>query len=178
MGSIESCLPTMLVSALMSSSMPFSLPLPSRLPHPVTPAITPSMSVRMAFSSYRSFPPYFFIVLIFLQVHPHLTLRSRTHAKPQSDSDPLLHRHTSLTCLICRLSVYRVLQLIPPDMDATEGPVLPTEEWVEHQVLQSGSGWIELAKQCLVSPSARHKSVSLAFSSALFCSPLSLFKDR
>ena len=177
MVSIESCLPTMLVSALMSSSMPFSLPLPSRLPHSATPAISPSMSVRMAFSSYRSFPPYFFIVLIFLQVHPHLTLRSRTHAKPQSDSDPLLHRHTSLTCLICRLSVYRVLQLIPPDMDATEGPVLPTEEWVEHQVLQSGSGWIELAKQCLVSP-FRRKSVFLAFSSALFCSPFGLFKDR
>ena len=178
MESIESCLPTMLVPASMSSSVPFSLPIPPRLPHRVTPAISPSMSVRMASPSYTSFPSYFFFLLIFLQAHPHLILRSRTHAKSQSDSDPLLRRHTSLTCLICRLSVYRVLQLIPPDMDATEGPVLPTEEWVEHQVLQSGSGWIELAKQCLVSSSARHKSVSLAFSSPLFCSPAGLFKDR
>ena len=37
-------------------------------------------------------------------------------------------------------------------MDVIEGPALSTEEWVEHEVLQSGSGWIELAKQCLVSP--------------------------
>lgn len=42
-------------------------------------------------------------------------------------------------------------------MDSAEGPVLPTEEWAEEQVLQSGSGWIEMAKQCLVSPFARHK---------------------
>jgi hypothetical protein len=42
-------------------------------------------------------------------------------------------------------------------MDSTEGPVLPTEEWAEDQVLQSGSGWIEMDKQCLVSPFARHK---------------------
>lgn len=150
---IESCLPTMLVSASMYSSVPFPLPLPPPHAIPVTPTISPFMSVKMAFPSYPSFPPFSLHFIYFLlQVHPHLTLRSRTHAKPQSDSDPLLHRHTSLTCLICRLSVYRVLQLIPPDLDATEGPVLPTEEWVEHQVLQSGSGWIELAKQCLVSP--------------------------
>jgi hypothetical protein len=46
-------------------------------------------------------------------------------------------------------------------MDTIEGPVLPTDEWAEHEVLQSGSGWIELAKQCLVSPlifSAGHKN--------------------
>ena len=101
----------------------------------------------------RILPSYFFILFIFLcYIHPQLTLRSRTHSKPRSDSERLLRRHTSLTCLICRLPVYRVLQSIPPDMDVTEGPVLPTEEWVEHEVLQSESGWIELSKQCLVSP--------------------------
>ena len=102
----------------------------------------------------RILPPLMSLFYLFLhfQVHPQLTLRSRTHSKPQSDSERLLRRHTSLTCLICRLPVYRVLQSIPPDMDVTEGPVLPTEEWVEHEVLQSESGWIELSKQCLVSP--------------------------
>jgi hypothetical protein len=60
-------------------------------------------------------------------------------------------------------------------MDSTEGPVLPTEEWAEDQVLQSGSGWIEMAKQCLVSPFARHK-IRLAFFSAVFCSPISSSK--
>jgi len=61
-------------------------------------------------------------------------------------------------------------------MDFAEGPVLPTE-WAEHQVLQSGSGWIEAAKQCLVSPNARPK-VYLAFFPAVFCSPVSSLKDR
>jgi hypothetical protein len=46
--------------------------------------------------------------------------------------------------------VYRVAQIIPPDMDAPEGPVLPTDEWVEDTVLTSASGWIEVAKACLV----------------------------
>ncbi|KAI0268231.1 hypothetical protein BC834DRAFT_968437 [Gloeopeniophorella convolvens] len=80
-------------------------------------------------------------------VHPQLTLRSRTVSEPDHSnaSESLLRRRTSLTCLICRTSVYRVLQLIPPDLDASEGPVLPTEEWVEQQVLRSASGWIELS---------------------------------
>lgn len=72
--------------------------------------------------------------------------------EPESKSALLFRRHTSLICLICRTSVYRVLQLIPPDLDVGEGLVLPTEEWVEQEILRSGSGWIELAKQCLVSP--------------------------
>lgn len=62
-------------------------------------------------------------------------------------------------------------------MDAAEGPILPTEEWVEHEILQSGSGWIELAKECLVSPlifSARHKNVSGVFPGNLYFTHLSV----
>ena len=152
-----SCLPTMLVPASTCTFVPFTLPLHHHLPHLVTKIISPSMLVRMAFPSYTPFPPYIiYILFIFLpQIHPQLTLRSRQHSEAQSDSDLFLSRFTSLTCLICRRTVYRVLQLIPPDMDSTEGPVLPTEKWVEDQVLQSGSGWIEMDKQCLVSPFAR-----------------------
>ncbi|KAH9062672.1 hypothetical protein EDB87DRAFT_1605216, partial [Lactarius vividus] len=98
-------------------------------------------------------------------VHPQLTLRSRTHSEPESKSALLFRRHTSLTCLICRTSVYRVLQLVPPDLDAGEGPVLPTEEWVEQEVLRSGSGWIELAKQCLTDESMAQLRASDAYSS-------------
>lgn len=61
-------------------------------------------------------------------------------------------------------------------MDSTEGPVLPTEEWAEDQVLQSGSGWIEMTKQCQVSPFARHKILRLALFSAEFRSPISFPK--
>ncbi|TFY83692.1 hypothetical protein EWM64_g322 [Hericium alpestre] len=49
--------------------------------------------------------------------------------------------------------VYRVEVIVPPSMDGGEGPVLPTEEWVDHEVLKSSSGWIELSKQCLDQPS-------------------------
>ena len=131
-----------------------------------SPTQSQKLSVPLCWSGWHFhrthlfFPYFLYILFIFLhQVHPQLTLRSRQHSKAQSDSDRFLRRHTSLICLICRLSVYRVLQLIPPDMDSTEGPVLPTEEWAEDQVLQSGSGWIEMAKQCLVSPFARHRSI-------------------
>ncbi|KAH9045377.1 hypothetical protein EDB85DRAFT_1906300 [Lactarius pseudohatsudake] len=97
-------------------------------------------------------------------VHPQLTLRSRTHSEPESKSSLLFRRHTSLTCLICRTSVYRVLQLVPPDLDAGEGPVLPTDEWVEQEVLRSESGWIELAKQCLTDESMAQLRASDAYS--------------
>ncbi|KAH9006788.1 hypothetical protein EDB86DRAFT_2868270 [Lactarius hatsudake] len=97
-------------------------------------------------------------------VHPQLTLRSRTHSEPEFKSALLFRRHTSLTCLICRTSVYRVLQLVPPDLDAGEGPVLPTEEWVEQEVLRSESGWIELAKQCLTDESMAQLRASDAYS--------------
>ncbi|KAI0278879.1 hypothetical protein BGY98DRAFT_1096506 [Russula aff. rugulosa BPL654] len=49
-------------------------------------------------------------------------------------------------------------------MDSTEGPVLPTEEWAEDQVLQSGSGWIEMDKQCLTDESVALLQFSQAYS--------------
>ena len=136
----------------MCKSIPIILPLCPPLCQSVTLTISQSMLVKMELSSCASYPLIALFYFIFLfQVHPQLTLRSRIHPEPQSDSERL-RRHTSLTCLICRLPIYRVLQSIPPDMDVAEGPVLPTEDWVEHEVLQSESGWIELSKQCLVSP--------------------------
>ncbi|KAF8266843.1 hypothetical protein EI94DRAFT_123840 [Lactarius quietus] len=103
-----------------------------------------------------------------MSVHPQLTLRSRTHLEPESKAADLFRRHTSLICLICRTSIYRVLQLVPPDLDAGEGLVLPTEEWVEQEVLRSESGWIELAKQCLVDESMAQLRASDAYS-PVFC---------
>ncbi|KAI0307139.1 hypothetical protein B0F90DRAFT_1813941 [Multifurca ochricompacta] len=97
-------------------------------------------------------------------VHPQLTLRSRTHSKPEPKSNTLLRRHTSLTCLICRIPVYRVLQLIPPDLATGEGPILPTEEWVEQEILRSRSGWIELTKQSLENESITQLQSSEAYS--------------
>ncbi|KAI9452076.1 hypothetical protein F5148DRAFT_525172 [Russula earlei] len=128
----------------MSTSACLCLNVRIRVHHPPNPSSPPTLS-------HPDYLPVYVGQDGISIVHPQLTLRSRTHSKPLSDCEPLLRRHTSLTCLVCRLPVYRVIQFIPPDMGATEGPVLPTEEWVEHQVLQSGSGWVELAKRCLMS---------------------------
>ena len=60
----------------------------------------------------------------------------------------------SLTCLICETLVYRISQTILSNVDSVEGPVLPTEEWVEKEILKSSDGWLEVSKDALVSPNA------------------------
>ena len=62
----------------------------------------------------------------------------------------------SLTCLVCQTLVYRVLQVITPDIDYGEGPVPPTEDWVESELLKTPSGWIEVYQDCIVSGLASH----------------------
>lgn len=56
----------------------------------------------------------------------------------------------TLSCLICQIVVYRVLQNIPAKMEEKVGPMLPTDDWVEQETLKSATGWIELHKGCLV----------------------------
>lgn len=57
----------------------------------------------------------------------------------------------SLSCLVCEILVYRVYQTIPVDLEGKEGPILPTDKWVEAETMKSPSGWIEIHKDCLVS---------------------------
>ena len=57
----------------------------------------------------------------------------------------------SLTCLICETLVYHISQIILPDVESGEGLVLPTDEWVEKEVLKSADGWIEVYQDALVS---------------------------
>jgi hypothetical protein len=59
-------------------------------------------------------------------------------------------RFTTITCLVCDLLVYRVYQTYLADIEGKDGPLLPTEDWVERDILKSLSGWIEVSKQCLV----------------------------
>jgi hypothetical protein len=44
-----------------------------------------------------------------------------------------------------------VHQTISSDVVGGEATLLPTEEWVEHEVMKSASGWIEVHKQSIVS---------------------------
>lgn len=41
-------------------------------------------------------------------------------------------------------------QTVSPDVEGGEGPVLPTDDWVENEVLKSATGWVEVSKSCLV----------------------------
>ncbi len=88
------------------------------------------------------------------QAHTEVTLRSRSKAVPDSSSPTAeLTRYTTITCLVCGLPTYRVLQRITPDLSAEEGPVLPTDDWVEKELCKSSTGWIEVYPGCLVSHS-------------------------
>ncbi|KAK7696036.1 hypothetical protein QCA50_000677 [Cerrena zonata] len=82
--------------------------------------------------------------------HTQLTLRARSHAKEEKrGDDTILTRYMSLTCLVCQTLVYRVLQVITPDIDCGEGPLPPTEDWAESELLKTASGWIEVYKDTI-----------------------------
>lgn len=86
------------------------------------------------------------------QTHTEVTLRSRSKAVPISSSPTSeLTRYTTVTCLVCGLLTYRVAQRITPDLSTEEGPVLPTDDWVEKDLCKSSTGWIEVFQGCLVS---------------------------
>jgi hypothetical protein len=92
------------------------------------------------------------------QTHPQLTLRTRSKLIPLHNQPSLRTRFTSLTCLVCQLVVYRVHQTVSPDFEGKDGPVLPTNDWVETEVLMSCSGWIGVHNSCLVSISFTRRS--------------------
>ncbi|KAI6135210.1 hypothetical protein EV401DRAFT_1903301 [Pisolithus croceorrhizus] len=94
--------------------------------------------------------------------HPQVTMRTRKIGQPIPDS-PRLIRYTTLTCLICQTLAYRVQQLVPPDVDGQEGPLLPSSDWVEQETLKSSYGWIEVYKDCLSS-----NAIATLFSSSDF----------
>ncbi|KAJ7098725.1 hypothetical protein B0H15DRAFT_588519 [Mycena belliarum] len=97
--------------------------------------------------------------------HPQVTLRIRTRGELAS-----LHRrarYTSLTCLVCKVLVYRVHQIVSLDADGRDGPLMPTEDWVEQDILKSPSGWIEVHTQCLTGDAIARAEASPHYS-ALF----------
>ncbi|KAF8638621.1 hypothetical protein AX17_002162 [Amanita inopinata Kibby_2008] len=79
--------------------------------------------------------------------HPHITLRTRMRGIP-IEGTSRCGRYTTLTCLICEVLVYRVYQIVPIDIEGKEGPLLPTEDWVENEIMKSSSGWIEVSNKC------------------------------
>ncbi|KAJ7437082.1 hypothetical protein B0H11DRAFT_2255647 [Mycena galericulata] len=98
-------------------------------------------------------------------IHPQVTLRIRTRAELTSGQRRA--RYTSLTCLVCQVLVYRVHQIVPLDADIRDGPLMPTEDWVEQDLLKSPSGWIEVHKDCLTGDAITRAEASPQYS-ALF----------
>ncbi|KAF8239024.1 hypothetical protein L208DRAFT_1239740 [Tricholoma matsutake] len=80
--------------------------------------------------------------------HPQVTVRTRTRGVHIAGTTRSC-RYTTITCLVCDLVAYRVYQTYTADIEGKEGPLLPTEDWVERDVLKSSSGLIEVNKQCL-----------------------------
>lgn len=46
--------------------------------------------------------------------------------------------------------MYRVHHAISLEVEGNETTLLPSEDWVEREVLKSGTGWIDVHKECLV----------------------------
>ena len=91
------------------------------------------------------------------QTHPQVTVRLTSTGIPIPGTSRC-SRFVALTCLFCELPMYRVHQNISLDVDGTETTLLPSDEWVEHEILKSATGWIDIHKDSIV-------SVSLVFSS-------------
>lgn len=102
-------------------------------------------------------------LILFLQVHPQVTLRNRSRGVVIAGTTRCT-RYTSLTCLICKILVYRVYQVVPLDIEGKDGPQLPTDEWVEEEIMKSPSGWIEIHQECRVS--FIHVNCALRYESA------------
>ncbi len=94
--------------------------------------------INVALEAISDFNP----LVPFLQLYSELTLRSRSSAFVDSEGQKF--QTVSVKCLACDISVYRIKTEVSPDMDAKEGPMLPEEDWAEHDVLRSRTGWIEV----------------------------------
>ncbi|KAF9567403.1 hypothetical protein CPC08DRAFT_758361 [Agrocybe pediades] len=101
-------------------------------------------------------------------VHPQATVRLTSKPEPMHDGSKY-SRFTSVTCLFCDLAIYRVHQIISLGIEGNEGILLPTEEWVERDIMKSPTGWIEVHHDSLVG-----ESIAGAEVSSLFAAPFSL----
>ncbi|KAI0346772.1 hypothetical protein BDW22DRAFT_1480515 [Trametopsis cervina] len=99
--------------------------------------------------------------------HTQLTLRNRGPQIQQTGTtNGQSYRIISLNCLICNMEVYRVSQPALPDVDVSEGPILPTDEWAESDILLSTNGWIQVSSNCLDG-----KAIDEAQNSTLYSAP-------
>ncbi|KAL0950174.1 hypothetical protein HGRIS_010167 [Hohenbuehelia grisea] len=95
--------------------------------------------------------------------HPQVTSRIRTRGVPIAGTSRC-SRFTSLMCLICQMTVYRIYQTVPIDVEGKDGPLVPPEEWIEQGVMRSQTGWIDVHKDCLRNEAITRSESSTEFS--------------
>lgn len=97
--------------------------------------------------------------------HNQLTLRMRSKAIPDSEDPSKTTRYMSLICLNCQSLVYRVSRSSILNGEERPGPVIPTEEWVEKDVLKTSTGMVEVHKGCLTREAILQEESNPAYSS-------------
>lgn len=80
----------------------------------------------------------------------------RSKAVPDSKDPSKTMRYMSLVCLNCQSLVYRVSRPSILDGEERSGPVIPTEEWVEKEVLKASTGMVEVHKGCSVRSNSKY----------------------
>ena len=114
-------------------------------------------------------------ILLHYQSHNELTLRVRARVVADSTSSTGRTQQTLVSCLVCDTAAYRVKTEVPPDEDAKEGPVLPTEDWAERDTLRSKTGYVDVhvgKEGCIVSVPFHHFQLR---GSCVFCAYMFLY---
>jgi len=81
----------------------------------------------------------------------------RSKALPDSKDPSKSMRYMSLICLNCQSLVYRVSRSSTLNGEERSGPVIPTEEWIEKDILKTSTGKVEVYKGCLVGSNSNYK---------------------
>ncbi|KJA29749.1 hypothetical protein HYPSUDRAFT_60602 [Hypholoma sublateritium FD-334 SS-4] len=78
-------------------------------------------------------------------IHPQVTVRVPLKSEPIPGTSKYF-RFTLLTCLFCSLPVYRVYNVISQEVEGAEATLIPSEDWVENDIMKSSTGWIGVHK--------------------------------
>ncbi|KAF9534113.1 hypothetical protein CPB83DRAFT_831272 [Crepidotus variabilis] len=101
-------------------------------------------------------------------VHTQVTVRQSSRPEPIPGSSKY-SRFTAVTCLLCNIPIYRVYHAIALEVEGNAPSLLPSEEWVEREILKSLTGWVDVHTSALVG-----ETVSKAESSDSFVQAFSV----
>lgn len=92
---------------------------------------------------------YFRLLTTFRQHHIQTTVRSKSRGIPIPGTNRCL-QYTNLRCLLCDTLTYQICNILSIEMESAEGPLLPSDDWAETEIMKSANGWIDIHKDCLV----------------------------